>query len=940
MNVSVPWAWAILGLSVALCQTATARGLTLPRLDPYAFYEAHGGLLGHHARNVRHIAAEDFKEQDVVPLGHWSNATDGRQQWQWEIYSPGAESHLLIFSEVSMPESGVMQLCNALAKCERYTPGDVPGSRQLVVPVIQGDVVYLTYTQQDQQSGLLLRLAAVMQGLKQSVAELQLHRQQPSRRLQAAASGAAQAPMAAPGPGLGAGPASSADQQPSRGAGPADGPALGPVPPQQALGTQFNIDSMQRTTDDVSQCTPSVECGDYRNEAAAVVDIYAIDMRLGAMGLCTGTIVSAPLGKKYLLTADHCFIDKQDISNFQWWLLIFNYQMPCRYTTTPGPIREVIQGTKLLFYDSKADVLLLDIPESIPDHFHAYKVGFDAAEEVPNRAVAIHHPAGNIKRISYANDSGSIKTTFSAPQFSEDIHPTQATHYQVQWSQGATQGGSSGAALIDADSRKVVGVLTGGTTTCSIFSGADYFGKLSVAWQHGLQNFLSDAPSLLGHGTGLSTVTQLNDGVVVVDSMGGGPVRKHGPAMNFWPSVFVMGPSFRTRIAFYLTDPPQPNEVITAQMSLKGDLPGNGFNPTQNITLSREAFNFTTENCCTNAQPLEITTRMGAAVPGDLVRFQVVFWLTSSTNASYLHVSTVKGVVQSGFESWNTLQPVACMTAPCNFRHPILEAAPPTSPLPTRALFRYVPTRDTAVGQDICLQSGVLELSTVSVYVNGTFTWTLSEAYDTPDCVRIPALDVGANLALDTVVSDNDDYDAVLPLSVVKSIDIYEDAKKPVSSVRGNAAAALIAEATQDGASPVAAAGAPAPASEAGRAQAAMLAPAVSAAPASPAGGSMGGSSTAGGSSDAGTGIGADSSPASGSQGASGQAGQQGQAGGGMGAGGFEAGTGIGAASPAGTVRAASLQAGPPAQQEAASRMSGSSAAVVSVPTAAMSSYG
>ena len=53
----------------------------------------------------------------------------------------------------------------------------------------------------------------------------------------------------------------------------------------------------------------------------------------------------------------------------------------------------------------------------------------------------------------------------------------------------------------------------------------------------------------------------------------------------------------------------------------------------------------------------------------------------------------------------------------------ILEAAPPPSPLPTRALFRYVPTRDTAVGQDICLQSGVLELSTVSVYVNGTFTW-------------------------------------------------------------------------------------------------------------------------------------------------------------------------------------------------------------------------
>lgn len=54
---------------------------------------------------------------------------------------------------------------------------------------------------------------------------------------------------------------------------------------------------------------------------------------------------------------------------------------------------------------------------------------------------------------------------------------------QVTWTQGATQGGSSGAALIDADTRKVVGVLTGGTTTCDIFSGADYFGKLSVVSQ-------------------------------------------------------------------------------------------------------------------------------------------------------------------------------------------------------------------------------------------------------------------------------------------------------------------------------------------------------------------------------------------------------------------------------------------------------------------------
>ena len=54
-------------------------------------------------------------------------------------------------------------------------------------------------------------------------------------------------------------------------------------------GTQFNVDQMQMTSDGVSQCTASVECAPaWAEEASGVVDIYAIDMRLGAMGLCTG----------------------------------------------------------------------------------------------------------------------------------------------------------------------------------------------------------------------------------------------------------------------------------------------------------------------------------------------------------------------------------------------------------------------------------------------------------------------------------------------------------------------------------------------------------------------------------------------------------------------------------------------------------------------------
>jgi len=53
----------------------------------------------------------------------------------------------------------------------------------------------------------------------------------------------------------------------------------------------------------------------------------------------------------------------------------------------------------------------------------------------------------------------------------------------------------------------------------------------------------------------------------------------------------------------------------------------------------------------------------------------------------------------------------------------ILATAPPTYPLPTRAVFRYSAPVDTIIAQDVCLQDGFLDLATVSVYINGTFTW-------------------------------------------------------------------------------------------------------------------------------------------------------------------------------------------------------------------------
>lgn len=42
-------------------------------------------------------------------------------------------------------------------------------------------------------------------------------------------------------------------------------------------------------------------------------------LRLAHTGRCAGTLIMAPVNRFYLLTADHCFVDKKAINNFEYW---------------------------------------------------------------------------------------------------------------------------------------------------------------------------------------------------------------------------------------------------------------------------------------------------------------------------------------------------------------------------------------------------------------------------------------------------------------------------------------------------------------------------------------------------------------------------------------------------------------------------------------------
>jgi hypothetical protein len=54
-------------------------------------------------------------------------------------------------------------------------------------------------------------------------------------------------------------------------------------------GTGFNLSEMQQRWDPISACTPSVLCdAAYSCIKDAIIDIYAVNIKLKAMGLCTG----------------------------------------------------------------------------------------------------------------------------------------------------------------------------------------------------------------------------------------------------------------------------------------------------------------------------------------------------------------------------------------------------------------------------------------------------------------------------------------------------------------------------------------------------------------------------------------------------------------------------------------------------------------------------
>ncbi|HEV2846967.1 MAG TPA: trypsin-like peptidase domain-containing protein [Thermoanaerobaculia bacterium] len=194
--------------------------------------------------------------------------------------------------------------------------------------------------------------------------------------------------------------------------------------------------------------------------------------------LCTGALINNATGdcKALFLTANHCVSTSRVASGMVFY---WNYES----STCGGggaPTNQTSTGAALRATNSSSDFTLLELNARPNAAYNVYFAGFNRSASAPSNAVAIHHPTGAAKKISFENDAVQDAGSFSGGW--------GGTHWRiVGWDVGTTEGGSSGCPLFNP-SHQIVGQLHGGTADCS--GGWDEFGKLSSSWGLGLAAFL------------------------------------------------------------------------------------------------------------------------------------------------------------------------------------------------------------------------------------------------------------------------------------------------------------------------------------------------------------------------------------------------------------------------------------------------------------------
>ncbi|MDA9898044.1 T9SS type A sorting domain-containing protein [Flavobacteriales bacterium] len=295
---------------------------------------------------------------------------------------------------------------------------------------------------------------------------------------------------------------------------------------------------------DSGDCLNNINCSpegdDWQDVKRAVC---RIGIRIGNNSYwCSGSLVNntAEDCKPYILTAEHCAYDNDNnvyanANDLNQWVFYFNYESDVCENPSTNPSSNTISGGSFVSRSSNngnwsgtSDFYLLELNSNLPFDYGLFAAGWDRNTSPSASGVGIHHPSGDIKKISrYTESATSVNG---------------GRDWRVRWvltenGHSVTEGGSSGSPLLNMN-KQIVGDLSTGSSACSpayLLNGSDNYGKFSYSWNQ--NNSSSDRqlkPWLDPSNTGATTL----DGLICGTTLFSNFIASHTHVLTGYATQF------------------------------------------------------------------------------------------------------------------------------------------------------------------------------------------------------------------------------------------------------------------------------------------------------------------------------------------------------------------------------------------------------------------
>ena len=238
-------------------------------------------------------------------------------------------------------------------------------------------------------------------------------------------------------------------------------------------------------------CNIDVACyPEHEKESGAIALVLLAD----GTELCSGSLVMSTdySFDPYFLSAFHCIdtvnavtgypdgvLVQKEIEYAQKWMFKFCYKKAdCDGSILTSSY--TYNGDTFLAAYKETDFALLKLHDDLKRNDNLTWLGWDRTGLTPTGGLCIHHPAGDVMKINVEEDV-----------FQKSSWGGTNQHWYITWDEGITQGGSSGAPLLDQN-KHIVGQNHGKLVSQSYLPICDRdrsdFGMFHLSWTGGGTN--------------------------------------------------------------------------------------------------------------------------------------------------------------------------------------------------------------------------------------------------------------------------------------------------------------------------------------------------------------------------------------------------------------------------------------------------------------------